>query len=78
MQSTIILVESSDLMRARAMGTLVIAIGFGPLGRILAGGMAENFSAPVAVGCMAASALSAIAGIAFGLRGFVRRNDPAP
>ena len=78
MQSTIILVESSDLMRARAMGTLVIAIGFGPLGRILAGGMAENFGAPVAVGCMAASALSAIAGIAFGLRGFVQRKNPAP
>ena len=77
MQSTIILVESSDLMRARAMGTLVIAIGFGPLGRILAGGMAEVWSPPAAVGCMAASALSVIACIAFGLRGFVHRNDPA-
>ena len=73
MQSTIILVESSDLMRARAMGTLVIAIGFGPLGRILAGGMAETWSPQAAVGCMAASALSVITGIAFGLRGFVKQ-----
>ena len=76
MQSTIILVESSDQMRARAMGSLVIAIGFGPLGRIIAGGMAQSWSAPAAVGCMAVAALSAISGIAFGLRGFVRRNDP--
>ena len=75
MQSTIILVESSDQMRARAMGSLVIAIGFGPLGRILAGGMAQSWSAPAAVGCMAVAALSAISGVAFGLRGFVRRND---
>jgi len=49
MQSTIILLSSSDEMRSRAMGTLVLAIGAGPLGRLQAGGLAQGFGAPVAM-----------------------------
>lgn len=49
MQSSIILLSSSDEMRSRAMGTLVLAIGAGPLGRLQAGALAQSFGAPFAV-----------------------------
>lgn len=49
MQSSIILLSASDEMRSRAMGTLVLAIGAGPLGRLQAGTLAQNFGTPLAV-----------------------------
>ncbi|MCB0109203.1 MAG: MFS transporter, partial [Caldilineaceae bacterium] len=49
MQSSIILLSSSDEMRSRAMGTLVLAIGAGPLGRLQVGALAETLGAPLAV-----------------------------
>lgn len=49
MQSAIILLASSDEMRSRAMGTLVLGIGAGPLGRLQVGALAQNFGAPLAV-----------------------------
>ena len=72
MQSSIILVESTDDMRSRAMGALVLAIGIGPVGRVQAGAMAAIWSAPVAVGCMAASGAVATLGVMAFLTGFVR------
>jgi len=50
MQSTIILSASSDEMRGRTMGTLVLAIGSQPIGTILMGQMASAAGAPLAVG----------------------------
>ena len=56
MQSSIILVESSDEMRSRAMSGLVVAIGLGPFGRLQSGAMAEVWGPRIAVGVMAVMA----------------------
>ena len=72
MQSSIILIESSDEMRGRAMGALVLAIGIGPFGRLQSGAMAEAWGAPVAVGVMATMAGMATLLVSIALGGFVR------
>ena len=54
MQGSIVLMEAADKMRGRAMGTLVLAIGGGPLGRLQSGAMAAAWGAPMAVASMAA------------------------
>jgi hypothetical protein len=71
MQSSIILVESTDEMRSRAMGALVLAIGSGPLGRVQGGAMAVAWGAPVAIGTMAFCAAAGIVAVAWGLRGYL-------
>ena len=71
MQSSIILVESSDEMRSRAMSTLVVAIGVGPFGRLQSGAMAEAWGAQGAVGVMALLAGLGTVGTAVLLRGFL-------
>lgn len=73
MQSAIILVQATDDMRGRVMGTLVLAIGGGPLGRLQSGAMAGAWGAPIAVGAMAALAGLATLGVGLFLQGFVRR-----
>ena len=72
MQSSIILVESTDDMRSRTMGALVLAIGVGPLGRLQSGSMAELLTASWAVGSMALMALIATLGTVGYLKGFIR------
>ena len=74
MQSSIILVESADEMRGRAMGAISLAIGTGPLGRLQSGAMAEAFGAPLAVGSMTVMAVAAIGAAMFCAAGFVRGN----
>ena len=71
MQSSIILVESSDEMRSRAMSTLVVAIGVGPFGRLQSGAIAEAWGAQGAVGVMALLAGLGTVGTAVLVRGFV-------
>ncbi|MFC1525382.1 MFS transporter [Candidatus Latescibacterota bacterium] len=71
MQSSITLVEASEGMRARAMGTVVLAIGVGPLGRLQCGAMAAAWGAPVAVGAMALWAALSTAGVMALVRGFL-------
>lgn len=63
-QSSIILISASDDQRSRAMGTLALAIGAGPPGRLNVGVLAEAFGAPFAVGIMASLSAIAIAAIA--------------
>ena len=53
MQSSIILLTASDEMRGQTMGVLVLAIGSDPFGKLITGGMAENYGAPLAVGVQA-------------------------
>lgn len=53
LQSSTLLVSASDSMRGRAMGTLMLAIGFGPLGALLIGGLASALGAPLAISLMA-------------------------
>ena len=73
MQSSIILVESSDEMRSRAMSGLVVAIGLGPFGRLQSGAMAEVWGPRIAVGVMAV--MAAVGTLLAGLfvRGFARK-----
>lgn len=71
MQSGIILVEATEEMRGRAMGTLVLAIGAGPFGRLQAGGMAQMWGAPLAVGTMAGLAGLATLAVGLLLAGFI-------
>jgi MFS family permease len=72
MQSSIILVESSDAMRSRAMGALVLAIGVGPFGRLQSGSMAEALTVSWAVGSMALAALLATLATMIFNRGFLQ------
>ncbi|NJN82575.1 MAG: MFS transporter [Caldilineaceae bacterium] len=82
MQSSIILIGASDEMRSRAMGTLVLAIGAGPLGRLQTGLLAEAFGAPFAVGIQSALAAVLIVVVMVKLPGMRRRLEvseaPAP
>ena len=77
MQSSIILVESSDAMRSRAMGALVLAIGVGPFGRLQSGSMAEALTVSWAVGSMALAALLATLATMIFNRGFLQRQEKA-
>lgn len=65
MQSSIILLASSDEMRSRAMGTLVLAIGAGPFGQLEIGSLAEAIGAPLALRLHTSLAIILIAVITF-------------
>ena len=69
MQSSIILQAASDAMRARVMGTLVLAIGGGPPGRLAIGALAPAFSAPIALFLSTGVASVGIIGALFRLSG---------
>jgi predicted MFS family arabinose efflux permease len=49
MQSSLVLTSASDAMRGRAMGVLMLAIGFGPLGALQVGALASAVGASTAV-----------------------------
>jgi hypothetical protein len=76
MQSSIMLLAASDEMRSRAMGTLVLAIGAGPLGQLQVGALAELVGAPLAVGVHAVAAILSIIATMAGLPRFRRKLDP--
>jgi hypothetical protein len=60
-------------MRDRATGTLVLAIGTGPIGRLQIGHLAESLNAPVALSYHAAAAVCLVLVIAAALPGFRKR-----
>ncbi len=64
MQSAIILTAARDDMRDRAMGSLVLAIGTGPLGRLQIGKLTEVYGAPIALGLHTSVAMVATALVA--------------
>jgi MFS family permease len=72
MQSSIILLAASDEMRSRAMGTLVLAIGSDPLGKLQTGYLAELFGAQITVAAQAGAAALCILVIAVTLPGLRR------
>ncbi|MBT3604609.1 MAG: MFS transporter [Candidatus Latescibacteria bacterium] len=73
MQSAIVLLAARDDMRDRAMGTVVLAIGTGPFGRLQIGALAESFGAPLALGLQTSVAIVAIIGVLIALPGFRAR-----
>lgn len=76
MQSSIMLLAASDEMRSRTMGTLVLAIGAGPLGQLQVGALAEFIGAPLAVGTHAGVAVLSIIATMVGLPRFRRKLVP--
>ena len=60
MQSSILLLTATDEMRSRAMGSLTLAIGIGPFGRLQIGALAESLGAPLAQGIHSAIAIVAL------------------
>lgn len=73
MQSSIVLVSSSDEMRGRSMGALNFAIGVGSLGRIQIGALATVFGAPLAVGLACGTSALLVLAITAALPGFRRK-----
>jgi MFS family permease len=71
MQTSLIVLHAPPNIRSRLMGLLTVCIGFGPLGILLIGALADRFGPLMAVDIMAATGLVAVAasGIAW------RRND---
>jgi MFS family permease len=61
LQSSTILLSASPDMRGRAMGTLILAIGFGPLGALGIGLLASLLGAPLAISITAGSGLLLLA-----------------
>jgi MFS family permease len=77
LQSTIVLLCTSDDMRSRVMSVLVLAIGGDPLGQLQIGTLAERFGVqPTLAGQAAASFLAVVLVVAL-LPGVVRPQAPA-
>ncbi len=68
MQSTIVVIAASEDMRGRALGVISLAIGAGPLGALMIGGLAEISSPSTAILVFASIGL-----ITVGATGFVMR-----
>jgi MFS family permease len=60
LQSTIVLLSTSDEMRSRVMGILVLAIGGDPLGQLQIGTLAERFGVQTTLAGQASAALLAV------------------
>ncbi|MAT76223.1 hypothetical protein CMK14_13875 [Candidatus Poribacteria bacterium] len=73
MQSTIMLTSTRDDMRDCAMGTLVLAIGAGPIGRLQIGSLTEAYGAPLALGGHTSIAVVSIIAVTAALPGFRSR-----
>jgi MFS family permease len=64
LQSTIVLLSTSDEMRSRVMGILVLAIGGDPLGQLQIGTLAERLGVQLTLAGQASAALLAVVLIA--------------
>ena len=67
------LTSARDDMRDCAMGTLVLAIGAGPIGRLQIGSLTEAYGAPLALGGHASIAVVSIIVVTAALPGFRSR-----
>jgi MFS family permease len=61
LQSSIILLSTSDEMRSRVMGILVLAIGGDPLGQLLIGTLAERVGVQATLAAQASAAVLVLA-----------------
>ena len=76
LQSTIILLTTSDEMRSRVMGILVLAIGGDPLGQLQIGALAERFGVQATLAGQASAAALALVLITF-LLPSIRQSESA-
>jgi MFS family permease len=72
LQSTIVLLSTSDEMRSRVMGIVVLAIGGDPLGQLQIGTLAERFGVQQTMAGQASAALLAVIVIVMVLPGVLR------
>ena len=72
LQSTIVLSQSSDQLRGRAMGALTLAIGSAPIGTLEIGALALVLGAPLAVALNAGLCAALVVGTAVRLPRFRR------
>jgi hypothetical protein len=72
LQSTIVLLATSDEMRSRVMGIVVLAIGADPLGQLQIGTLAELFGVQATLAAQASAAALAVVLIAMWLPGVLR------
>jgi MFS family permease len=72
LQSTIVLLSTSDAMRSRVMGILVLAIGGDPLGQLQIGTFAELFGVQWTLAAQASAGVLAVVLIALLLPGVLR------
>ena len=63
MQSTIVVIASSEEMRGRALGVISLAIGAGPVGALLIGAVAETTSPPLAIAIFATLGLLTVGAV---------------
>jgi len=72
LQSTIVLLSTSDEMRSRVMGIVVLAIGGDPLGQLQIGTLAERFGVQATLAGQASAAVLALVLIVVLLPGVLR------
>jgi hypothetical protein len=77
LQSTIVLLSTSDAMRTRVMGILVLAIGGDPLGQLQIGTLAERFGVQRTLAGQASAALLALVVIVIVSPGVLRPPMPS-
>ena len=83
MQAAIVVVNSADQMRGKALGVVTLAIGAGPLGALIVGAVASSFGPQLALRINALAALAALAALwifipEFRVRMGGRRLDDSP
>ena len=76
MQAIIIILMAREDMRGRALGVMSIAIGAGPLGALMIGGIASATSAPFAVGLQGALGIISLLLVALLMPSLWQRTAP--
>ena len=76
MQGIIIILMAREDMRGRALGVMSIAIGAGPAGALLIGGIASATSAPFAIGLQGALGMISLALVALLMPSLWQRTTP--
>jgi MFS family permease len=79
MQAAIVVINTSDEVRGKALGVVTLAIGAGPIGALIVGAMASALGPQVALRILAVAALVALAGLWLAVPEFrARMGGPRP
>lgn len=78
MQSTIVMLVAPEQMRGRALGIVTLAIGAGPIGALIVGGLSAAKGAPFALGLLAAVGVACIVLVGLTMPALRRQIMPDP
>ena len=78
MQSTIVMLVAPEQMRGRALGIVTLAIGAGPIGALIVGGLSAAKGAPFALGLLAAVGVACIGLVGLTMPALRRQIMPDP